>query len=385
VPVTPVQRHLPTEEATELLALTRQLAREELAPKVDAYEAESRFPREVFRTLGKAGLLGLPYPEEYGGGGQPYEVYLQVVEELAIAWATVAEGVSVHTLACFPLVRFGTDEQRAEWLPDLVGGELLGGYCLSEPDSGSDAAAMKTRAVRDGADYVVNGTKAWITHGGEADFYALMCRTSGDGARGISCLLTPGDTPGLSAGPPERKMGFQASTTAQVRFDDARIDAGRLIGVEGQGFKIALAALDGGRLGIAACAVGLAQAALDAALAYAQQREQFGRPILEFQGLSFLVADMATQVEAARALYLSAARRRDRGETFGKQAAMAKLFCTDAAMRVTTDAVQVLGGYGYVADYPVERYMREAKALQIVEGTNQIQRMVIGRHLSRGD
>lgn len=379
----PVDRHLPTDEATALIGLTRDLAREELAPKAASYEAESRFPREQFRILGKAGLLGLPYPEQYGGGGQPYEVYLQVVEELAIAWATVAEGVSVHTLACFPLAAYGTESQRERWLPDLVGGELLGAYCLSEPDSGSDAAAMTTRAVRSGDDYVVNGTKAWITHGGEADFYALMCRTSDDGARGISCLLTPADTTGLSAGEPERKMGFKASTTAQVRFDDARIAAERLMGEQGQGFKIALAALDGGRLGIAACAVGLAQAALDTALAYAKEREQFGRPILAFQGLSFLVADMATQVEAARALYLEAARRRDRGQSFGKQAAMAKLFCTDMAMRVTTDAVQVLGGYGYVEDYPVERFMREAKALQIVEGTNQVQRMVIGRHLGR--
>jgi alkylation response protein AidB-like acyl-CoA dehydrogenase len=379
----PVERHLPSEEATALLGLTRELVREELLPRAATYEAEGRFPREVFGTLGKAGLLGLPYPEEYGGGGQPFEVYLQVVEELAAGWATVAEGVSVHTLACFPLAAFGTDEQRERWLPDLIGGDLLGAYCLSEPGSGSDAAALTTRAVRDGDDYVVNGTKAWITHGGEADFYALMCRTSDDGARGISCILTPGDAPGLSAAEPERKMGFKGSTTAQVRFDDVRIAADRLMGEEGQGFKIALAALDGGRLGIAACAVGVAQAALDAAVAHAKQREQFGRPLLDFQGLSFLIADMATGVEAARALYLEAARRRDRGQSFGKQAAMAKLFCTDTAMRVTTDAVQVLGGYGYVEDYPVERYMREAKALQIVEGTNQIQRVVIGRHLAR--
>jgi alkylation response protein AidB-like acyl-CoA dehydrogenase len=382
-PIPTVERELPTAEARALLDLTRELVRDELAPKAATYEAESHFPREVFRTLGKAGLLGLPYSEEYGGGGQPFEVYLQVVEELAIGWATIAEGVSVHTLACFPIAAYGTDEQRHRWLPDMISGELLGGYCLSEPESGSDAAAMTTRAVRAGDDYVVNGTKAWITHGGEADFYALMCRTSDDGAKGISCLLTPADTPGLSVAEPEHKMGFKASTTAQVRFDDARIPADRLTGAEGQGFKIALAALDGGRLGIAACAVGLAQAALDVALSYARQREQFGRPILEFQGLSFVVADMATQIEAARALYLAAARRRDRGQPFGKQAAMAKLFCTDMAMRVTTDAVQVLGGYGYVEDYPVERYMREAKALQIVEGTNQIQRMVIGRHLAR--
>jgi len=383
VPVTPVQRHLPTEEATELLALTRQLAREELAPKVVADEAESRFPREVFRTIGKAGLLGLPYPEEHGGGGQPYEVYLQVVEELAAVWATVAEGVSVHTLACYPLAAYGTDEQRSRWLPDMIGGELLGGYCLSEAQSGSDAAAMVTRAVRDGDDYVVNGTKAWITHGGEADFYSLMCRTSDDGARGISCLLVDAGTDGVSAAEPEKKMGFTASTTAQVRYDDARIAADRLLGAEGQGFKIALAALDGGRLGIAAVAVGLAQAAFDTALAWAEERRQFGRPIAEFQGLGFMLADMATGIEAGRSLYVEAARRRDRGEPFGKQAAMAKLFCTDMAMRVTTDAVQVLGGYGYVQDFPAERYLREAKALQIVEGTNQVQRMVIARHLTR--
>jgi alkylation response protein AidB-like acyl-CoA dehydrogenase len=382
----PVQRHLPTEEATELIGLTRELAREELAPRVDEYEAESRFPREVFTTLGKAGLLGLPYDERYGGAAQPYEVYLQVVEELATVWASVAVGVSVHTLACFPLATFGTDEQRERWLPDLVGGDLLGAYCLSEPQSGSDAAALTTKAVRDGDDYVVDGTKAWITHGGEADFYSLLCRTSTDPdapSRGISCLLVDGSTEGVSAGAPERKMGFSGSTTAQVRFDGARVTADRLLGEEGQGFKIALAALDGGRLGIAACAVGLAQNALDVAVAWAGERHQFGRPLLDFQGLSFLLADMATGVEAGRALYLEAARRRDRGEPFGKQAAMAKLFCTDMAMRVTTDAVQVLGGYGYVRDFPVERLMREAKALQIVEGTNQVQRMVIGRHLQR--
>ncbi|MDQ1641138.1 MAG: hypothetical protein QOJ90_489 [Actinomycetota bacterium] len=378
-----VERSLPTEESVELLALTRELCRDELAPKAAAYEAEGRFPREVFRTLGKAGLLGLPYDEKYGGGEQPYEVYLQVVEELAAVWGTVAEGVSVHTLSCFPVAKYGTDEQRDRWLPDMVGGELLGAYCLSEPQSGSDAAALTTRAVlRDGG-YVVDGTKAWITHGGEADFYNLMVRTSDEGARGISCLLAPADTPGLAAATPERKMGFKGSTTAQIVLTGATVPADRLIGEEGQGFPIALAALDGGRLGIAACAVGLAQGALDTAVSYAKERKQFGRAIIDFQGLSFMLADMATGVEAGRALYLAAARRRDRGQPFGKQAAMAKLFCTDMAMRVTTDAVQVLGGYGYVEDYPVERFLREAKALQIVEGTNQIQRVVIGRHLAK--
>ncbi|MCU0265299.1 MAG: acyl-CoA dehydrogenase family protein [Actinomycetia bacterium] len=377
-----VQRSLPTDEAHELLGLTRELATTELAPRAAADERAGRFPRAVFTTLGRAGLLGLPYPEEHGGGGQPFEVYLQVVEELAGAWLSVGLGVSVHTLACFPLAAYGTDAQRDQWLPGMLGGELLGAYCLSEPHSGSDAAALATRAVLDGDDYVVSGTKAWITHGGVADFYDLMVRTSDDRTRGITCLLAEAGTPGLSAAPPERKMGLTASVTAQVLLDGARVPAARRIGAEGQGFAIALAALDGGRLGIAACAVGLAQAALDAAVGYARERRQFGRPVAEHQGLTFLLADMATQVAAARALYLDAARLRDAGRPFGTAAAMAKLFATDAAMRVTTDAVQVLGGYGYVEDYQVERYLREAKLLQIVEGTNQIQRLVIGRALT---
>jgi len=310
-------------------------------------------------------------------------VSLQVIEELAAAWLAVGLGVSVHSLACFPLARYGTDEQRSRWLPDLLGGDLLGAYCLSEPQSGSDAAALKTRAVRAGDDYVVDGVKAWVTHGGVADFYNLMVRTSDDGPRGISCLLAPGDTPGLRAARPEKKMGMRSSPTAQIVLEGARVSADRLIGAEGQGFTIALSALDGGRLGIAACSVGLAHAAVSAALDYAREREQFGRPILDFQGVGFLLADMATSVEAARALYLSAARRRDAGVPFGRAAAMSKLLASDTAMRVTTDAVQVFGGYGYVSDFPVERYMREAKALQIVEGTNQIQRLVISRSLAK--
>jgi alkylation response protein AidB-like acyl-CoA dehydrogenase len=378
----PVDRELPTEEAHGLLSLTRDLVERELLPHAAEEEAEGRFPRETMRVLGRAGLLGLPYGEEYGGGDQPYEVYLQVLEELSAGRLTVGLGVSVHTLSCHALATFGTEEQKRRWLPDMIGGDLLGAYCLSEPQSGSDAAALRTRAESDGDGYTVNGTKAWITHGGVADFYSTMVRTGVEGSRGISVLLVPGDTPGVSADLPERKMGMKGSPTAQIHFEGARVSADRLIGAEGQGFSIALAALDSGRLGIAACAIGVAQAALDYAVDYARTRTQFGRPIAEFQGMSFLLADMATAVEAGRALYLSAARRRDAGLPFGKQAAMAKLFCTDAAMRVTTDAVQVLGGYGYTADHPVERYMREAKVLQIVEGTNQIQRMVIGRTLT---
>jgi alkylation response protein AidB-like acyl-CoA dehydrogenase len=380
--VTPASRMLPTEESVALLDLVREIADNELAPKVAQYEHDGTFFRDELRTLGAAGLLSLPYAESLGGGGQPYEVYLQVLEELAGTWLSVAISVSVHSLACFPVAEYGTDEQKAQWLPGMLGGDQLGAYCLSEPSSGSDAAALVTRAVRDGDDYVVDGTKAWITHGGVADFYNLMVRTSDDGPRGISCLLAPADTAGLSSAPPERKMGAKASRTAQVLLDGARVPASQLVGVEGQGFKIALAALDAGRLGIAACAVGLAQAALDAASAYSKERRQFGRAIGEFQGIAFMLADMATQVSAARALVLEAARRKDRGMPFSVEAAKAKLFATDMAMKVTTDAVQVFGGYGYVEDFPVERYMREAKVLQIVEGTNQVQRMVIGRSLT---
>jgi len=373
----------------ELLELTRELADKELRPAVDAAERAGTFPRETFRLLGRSGLLGLPYPERWGGGGQPYEVYLQVVEELARAWLTVGLGVSVHTLTCFPLATAGTPEQQARWLPDMLGGDLLGAYCLSEPQSGSDAAALATRAAADGDGYRIDGVKAWISHAGQADFYSVFARTSGeasgpDRARGISCLHVPASTGGVSAGPAEHKMGMRASVTAQMIFDGARVPADHLVGEEGDGFAIALAALDAGRLGIAACATGLAQAALDTAVGYARERRQFGQPIIDFEGLSFLLADMATGVEAARALYRAAARRKDAGQPFSAQAAMAKLFAADTAMRVATDAVQVLGGYGYVEDFPAERYMREAKVLQIVEGTNQIQRLVIARALRSG-
>jgi alkylation response protein AidB-like acyl-CoA dehydrogenase len=381
--MTRVERDLPTDESQDLLQLIRQIGADLLAPQVGEAEEKGQFPREVFRTLGQAGLLSLPYPAELGGGGQPYVVYLQVLEELAAAWGAVALGVSVHTLACYPLAQFGTVQQQERWLPDMLGGDELGAYCLSETTSGSDAAALRTKAVLDGDTYTVTGTKAWITHGGVADFYSLMARTGPDGSRGISCLLVDASTPGVTGATPEHKMGFHSSQTSQVVFDGARVDADRLIGQEGQGFSIALSALDSGRLGIAACAVGIAQAALECATSYAKDRVQFGRAIIDFQGLSFMLADMATQVAAARALYLDAARRRDAGRPFIPQAAMAKLFATDMCMKVTTDAVQVLGGAGYVRDFPAERWFREAKVLQIVEGTNQVQRMVIGRHLQR--
>jgi alkylation response protein AidB-like acyl-CoA dehydrogenase len=379
----PAERLLPTPESEDLIALVREIADEQLAPRADAAEAAGEFPREQLRLLGTTGLLGLPYGEEYGGGEQPFEVYLQVLEELASRWATVALTVSVHTLSCWPLVAYGTDDQRKQWLPALLGGEVLAAYCLSEPHAGSDAAALSTRAVRDGDSYVLSGTKAWISGGGLADAYTLFARTSDDGPRGISCFLLPGRAEGLSFGAPERKMGLTGSPTTLVNLDGVRVPAARRLGDEGEGFTIALGALDGGRLGIAAVATGLAQAALDHAVAYAKERQQFGKPIIDHQGLGFLLADMAAAVESSRATYLEAARRRDRGLPYARQAAIAKLIATDAAMKVTTDAVQVLGGYGYTKDFPVERYMREAKVMQIFEGTNQIQRLVISRHLAR--
>ncbi|KAB2353561.1 acyl-CoA dehydrogenase family protein [Actinomadura montaniterrae] len=379
----PATRHLPTSESEDLLALTREIAAKELAPRVADAERTGTFPRDVFTTLGRAGLLTLPFPEEFGGGGQPYEIYLQVLEEIGSVWASVGVGVSVQALSCFPLLAFGTDEQRARWLPDLLSGERLGAYCLSEAHAGSDPAAMRAKAVRDGDSYVLNGAKAWTTHGGKADFYTVMARTSDEKSRGISCFYVPADTPGLEFDQPEDKMGLMGSTTATVRLENARIPAEHLIGAEGQGLSIALAGLDAGRLGIAAVATGLAQGALDHAVAYAKEREAFGKPIIDHQGLAFVLADMAAAVESARATYLSAARLKDAGRPYGREASIAKLVATDNAMKVTTDAVQVLGGAGYTRDFPVERFMREAKVMQIFEGTNQIQRLVISRHLAR--
>ncbi|GAB3822713.1 acyl-CoA dehydrogenase family protein [Kribbella italica] len=378
-----VDRLLPTEESTDLLALVRDLCEHELAPHAAQAEESETFPRDAFRTLGKAGLLGLPYPEQYGGAEQPYEVYLQMLEEIAAAWMSVGVGLSVHTMTSYAVATLGSEEQRARFLPDMIGGDLLGAYALSEPQAGSDISGMTTKAVRDGDWWVLSGTKSWITHGSHADFYTTFARTSADPKHGISAFHVPASSAGLSFGAPERKMGLTGSTTTLVNYDRVQVPADHLIGAEGDGMRIALSALDSGRLGIAACAVGLAQAALDCAASYALERKQFGSAIADFQGVQFLLADMAAAVESARSTYLTAARRRDLGRSFTQQAAIAKLVCTDAAMKVTTDAVQVLGGYGYTRDFPAERYMREAKVTQIFEGTNQIQRLVISRDLLR--
>jgi len=396
-----VNLHALTDEEGTLLEVVRDLGRTTIAPRAEADEARARFPREVFDELAALGLTGLPFPTEVDGGGGSVRLSLLVLEELARASLAVGMGLSVHHLATWAITTFATEQQRARLVPDLVAGRMLGAYALSEPAAGSDAAALATRARRDGDQYRLSGTKAWVTHGGVADRYVVMARTGDEGAGGISAFVLDADQPGLEVAAPERKMGLAASPTTQLHLDDAPVSADRLLGgVEGRGFAIAMAALDGGRLGIAACAVGLAQAALDAALAYARSREQFGRPIADFQGVGFLLADMATRTEAARALTLAAADLRDRAARDGaraptvdghrdaaaitRAAAMSKLTATDAAMQTTSDAVQVLGGVGYTRDFPVERYLREAKVLQILEGTNQIQRVVIARQLVAG-
>jgi alkylation response protein AidB-like acyl-CoA dehydrogenase len=376
----PVDRLLPSDEARDLIALTCDIADKVLEEIVDEHERDEKYPEGVFGQLGQAGLLSLPQPEQWGGGGQPYEVYLQVLEEIAARWAAIAVAVSVHSLSSHPLLAYGTDEQKQRWLPGMLSGTQIGAYSLSEPQAGSDAAALRCSATRSGDGYVLNGSKAWITHGGKADFYTLFART-GEGSRGVSCFLVPGDLDGLTFGKPEEKMGLHAVPTTSAFYDNALLNADRLIGAEGQGLSIAFSALDSGRLGIAAVAVGIGQAALKEAVRYANERTTFGRKIIDHQGLGFLLADMAAAVVSARATYLDAARRRDAGLPYSTQASVAKLVATDAAMKVTTDAVQVFGGAGYTRDYRVERFMREAKITQIFEGTNQIQRMVIARGL----
>jgi alkylation response protein AidB-like acyl-CoA dehydrogenase len=376
-----VDRLLPDKDAEDLIHLTRDIADRLLTPIVDEHERTEIYPEGVFAQLGQAGLLSLPQPEQWGGGGQSYVVYLQVLEELAARWAAVAVAVSVHVLSCHAMLAFGSSEQQSMWLPGMLSGTQIGAYSLSEPQAGSDAAALRCAATPTGDGYIINGSKSWITHGGIADFYTLFART-GEGSRGISCFFIPAGVDGLSFGKPEDKMGLCAVPTTAAFYDNVRVGKEHRIGEDGQGLQIAFSALDSGRLGIAAVAVGLAQAALDLATEYANDRSTFGRKIIEHQGLGFLLADMAAAVGSARATYLDAARRRDAGLPYSQQASIAKLIATDAAMNVTTDAVQVLGGVGYTRDYRAERYMREAKITQIFEGTNQIQRMVIARGLT---
>jgi alkylation response protein AidB-like acyl-CoA dehydrogenase len=371
-----------SEEQREIVGLVREFVAKQVAPQAPGYEERKEFPREAFRRLGEMGLGGITYSEKYGGGGQPFLTYLAVLEELAAGHIALAVGLSVHHLAAFGLHEYGSDELKETYLPRLFSGEWLGAYALSEASSGSDASALRTKAEKVDGGYRLSGSKRFISHGGEAHLYLVMARTGEEGPRGISAFAVEKGWPGFDFGKREEKMGWHASPMTELLFDGCDVPGDNLVGDEGQGFEVALAALDSGRLGMAACAVGLAQAALDAALRFTKERSQFGRSVVEFQGLQFMLADMATQTEAARRLYREAARARDDGHGSSVSCSMAKLFASDVAMRVTTDAVQAHGGYGYMQEYPAERYMREAKALQIVEGTNQVQRMIIGRHLA---
>jgi len=371
-----------TSDERELAGLARRWADERAAPSAASYEEKKEFPRELFRELGEMGLAGIPYEERFGGGAQSFVAYLAVLEEIARAYLSLGIAVSVHHLAAFGIHEFGSDDLKQRYLPRMFNGEHLGAYGLSEPESGSDAASLKTRAEKTANGYRLTGSKRFITHAGEADVYLVMARTGDDSPRGISSFILEKGWEGFDFGRLEDKMGWHSSPMRELLFEGCEVPAQNLVGEEGIGFRIALAALDGGRLGISACSVGLAQAALDATIAFTKEREQFGKPIIDNQAVQFMLADMATEIEASRRLYREAARARDAGEPYSVGASMAKLKASDIAMRVTTDAVQLHGGYGYMAEYTVERYMREAKALQIVEGTNQIQRMVIGRSLA---
>jgi len=373
-----------TDDQCEIVGAVRAFVREVAAPAAPGFEERKEFPRDLFRQLGQMGLAGVPYQERYGGGGQTHLTYPAVLEEIATGFLSQAITVSVHHLSSFGIHEFGSDHLKETYLPRLLAGEWLGAYALSEASSGSDAASLRTRAqaTNGGGPYRLTGTKRFISSAGEAEFYLVMARTSEDGPKGISAFAVEKGWPGFEFGAPESKMGWHASPMRELVFEGCDVPAQNLVGEKGQGFTIALAALDAGRLGISACSVGLAQSAFEAAVAFAGDRQQFGRPIIELEGIQFMLADMATSIEAARRLYREAARLRDSGERSTIAASMAKVFASDVAMRVTTDAVQVHGGYGYMREYPVERYLREAKALQIVEGTNQIQRMVIGRSLT---
>jgi alkylation response protein AidB-like acyl-CoA dehydrogenase len=366
----------------DVVAAVRSFAADRIAPEIAGYEERKEFPRDLFRGLCDLGLGGIPYDERYGGGGQPYLTYLAVLEEVATGSLSLAVALSVHHISAFGVHEFGSEALKEKYLPKLFSGEWLGAYALSEASSGSDAASLRTRAERDGDGWRLSGSKRFISQAGEAEHYLVMARTGDDSPKGISAFVVEKGWPGFEFGSLEAKMGWHSSPMRELLFDGCRVPGENLVGEEGEGFTVALSALDGGRLGIAACSVGLAQAALEAALSFAGERAQFGRPVIEFQGLQFLLADAATLIEAARRLYREAARARDEGRGSSVACSMAKLFASDVAMRVTTDAVQAHGGYGYMREYPMERYMREAKALQIVEGTNQVQRMIIGRHLA---
>ncbi len=372
---------LETETQSQLRELTRKFAVKEMLPFIEQDERDEKFRPEWIQAMGALGLTGVPVADEYGGAGLGYQDYAVVLDELARVSVGYAISLAVTGLPQLILSKFGTQKQKEKWIRPLAEGRLIGAFSLSEAGAGSDAGSLRTTAKRDGEFYVLQGTKHWVTQGDSADIILVMARTGGAGPKGISTFILEKGTPGFKLGKREKKMGCNVSHTMELILDQVRVPVENLVGAEGEGFKIAMTALDSGRITISAAALGVARSALDVAVSHARHREQFGKPIGEFQGVSFLLADMAVLWEAARGLVDRAAQLRDQGLPFTQEAAMAKLFATDMAMKVTTDAVQILGGSGYTQEFPVERFMREAKVLQIVEGTNQIQRMIIGKTL----
>ncbi|SMO67817.1 acyl-CoA dehydrogenase [Melghirimyces algeriensis] len=372
-----------SEEHQMMRKMVREFAENEVAPTAGERDEEERFDRSIFDKMGELGLAGIPWPEENGGVGADFLSYVIAVEELSRVCASTGVTLSAHlSLASWPIYKFGTPEQKERFLRPLAEGKMLGAYGLTEPGSGSDAAAMRTTAVRDGDSYVLNGSKIFITNGGEAEIYVVFAVTQPEKKhRGITAFIVEKGTPGFSIGKKEQKLGIRSSPTTEIIFENCRVSEANRLGEEGQGFKIAMMTLDGGRNGIAAQAVGIAQGALDAATAYAKERKQFGKPIGKIQAIQFKLADLATEIEAARLLTYQAAWLESQGLPYGKASAMAKLYAGDMAMKATTEAVQIFGGYGYTREYPVERFMRDAKITQIYEGTNEIQRVVIANHL----
>ena len=366
----------------ELRALARDFATREVAPLARRTDAEHRFPEEAIAKAAELGLLGITVPEEYGGGGMDHTAFAILIEEVARVCASTAVIIDVHTsVGMEPILNFGSEGQKQRWLPRLASGEILGAFALTEPGAGSDAASLRTSARKVDGGYVLNGSKTFITNLGRAGTYIVMARSGGPGAAGVSAFVVEADATGLRCGQPFQKMGLNGSPTGELFLEDCVVGADALLGREGQGFAIAMTALDAGRIGISAQALGLAEGAISDAIEYVKQRHQFGKPVAEFQGLQFMLADMATQVEAARLLTYRAAALCDDGQPFTREASMAKLFSTDTAMSVAIDAVQLLGGYGYIEEFPAARRMRDAKAAQIYEGTNQVQRVVIARQL----
>ena len=376
-----------TEEQNLIREMVREFAVSEIAPTAAQRDEEERFDRDLmFGRLAELGLTGIVFPEEYGGAGADYISYAIAVEELSRVCASTGVTLSAHlSLGSNPIYLFGTEEQKQQFLAPLASGEKMGAFGLTEPTAGSDAGGTRTTAVRDGDEWILNGSKIFITNAGEAEIYVVMARTDREAEKhhGISAFIVEKGTPGFSFGKKEKKMGIRSSPTMELVFENCRIPATNLLGKEGEGFKVAMKTLDGGRIGIAAQALGIAQGALDQAVAYARERKQFDKPIAAFQGVQFQLADMATQVEAARLLVYQAAFRASNKLSYTMASAMAKLHASETAMRVTTQAVQILGGYGYTREFPVERMMRDAKITEIYEGTSEVQRLVIGSALTR--